>query len=81
VRFEARVTGATNGKVRWIEDGSVIDSYPGAAIDTAGTTAPLNWTSDGHRHWFRAEVTGPDGALWLIANPIYVNWTEANTCY
>ena len=26
------------------------------------------------------EVAGPDGKLWLIGNPIYINWGIANDC-
>jgi len=80
VRFEVHATGATGGSVLWIEDGQEIDSHSSAIIDAAGTSIPLVWTSDGHRHWFRAEVAGADGKLWLIANPIYVNWAESNDC-
>jgi hypothetical protein len=33
------------------------------------------------RKWlFRAEVAGPDGKLWLIGNPIYINWDVKNDC-
>jgi hypothetical protein len=49
-------------------------------VGLAEETVPLPWTSDGHRHWFRAEVVGPGGQLWLIGNPIYLNWDVANGC-
>jgi hypothetical protein len=39
-----------------------------AADDTAG------WTSDGQRHWLRAEVRTADGTLQLLSNPIFLNW-------
>jgi hypothetical protein len=28
---------------------------------------------DGQAHWLRADVRGPDGKLWLLGNPIYLN--------
>ncbi|MFI4966593.1 MAG: PHP domain-containing protein, partial [Caulobacterales bacterium] len=28
---------------------------------------------DGRRHWLRVDVRGPDGKLWLLGNPIYLN--------
>jgi hypothetical protein len=40
----------------------------------------MTWVSDGRRHWFRAEVTGAGGKMWLLGNPIYVNWEIANSC-
>lgn len=29
---------------------------------------------------FNEIVLGPDGKLWLIGNPVYVNWDSANGC-
>jgi hypothetical protein len=80
VQFEAHVTSAAGGKVLWIEDGQQIAPPTNADVFSAQQTVPLPWTSDGRRHWFRAEVAGPDGKLWLIGNPIYVNWIESEDC-
>ena len=80
VRFEAHVIGAGGGKVVWIEDGHPVASDSSASIDTVDKTVPLLRTSDGQRHWLRAEVADPDGKLWLIANPIFINWTISNNC-
>ena len=80
VRFEAHVSGAAGGRMRWMEDGHEVASHSSVDIDTADKTIPLLWTSDGHRHWLRVEVAGPDGKLWLIGNPIFINWTESNNC-
>ncbi len=80
VQFEARVTAAAGGKIRWIEDGHDLPSPTNSDVGLDQETIPLPWTSDGRRHWIRAEVTGPGGRLWLIANPIYVNWNLNNDC-
>jgi hypothetical protein len=66
--------------MRWIEDGHEVASDSSVGIDAADKTIPLLWTSDGHRHWLCVEVAGPDGKLWLIGNPIFINWTESNNC-
>ena len=66
--------------MHWIEDGKDVALPQGVAAFTADSTQTLHWTSDGRRHWFRAQVTGPDGKLWLIGNPIYINWDIANDC-
>jgi predicted metal-dependent phosphoesterase TrpH len=79
LRFDAHVSGATGGRVRWIEDGHEIAS-DSARIDAADKTIPLLWTSDGQRHWLRVEVAEPEGKLWLIANPIFINWAVSNNC-
>jgi hypothetical protein len=79
LRLEARVIGAAGGRLRWVEDGQEISST-GAEIETSDQTVSRDWASDGRRHWFRAEVAGPDGNLWLIANPVYINWRLSNNC-
>jgi hypothetical protein len=80
VQFNLHVAGAPGGKIRWIEDGQEIAAGSSTAIASADQSFPLAWTSDGGRHWFRAEVTGSDGRLWLLDNPVYVNWDVANPC-
>jgi len=80
VQLEAHVTGALGGRIRWIMDGHELPSPTNSGVGLDEETIPLPWTSDGHRHWFRAEVAGPDGNLWLIANPVYLNWNLENHC-
>ncbi len=80
VQLEAEVTASAGGKIRWIEDGHDVTSSTSAAASSADQTFALPWVSDGLRHWFRAEVVGPDSKLWLIGNPIYVNWELSNDC-
>lgn len=79
VRFEIHVANAAGSNLHWIEDGQEINSND-APVASADQVLPLTWTSDGRRHWFRAQVTGPDGKLWLLDNPIYVNWNLSNPC-
>ena len=67
-------TGADEGRISLVEDGhalatSVIPNEPG--------TLHTQWPSDGRRHWFRPQINGPDGKLWMIGNPIYINWDKA----
>ena len=75
IDFEVRESGADERKISLIEDGHPLD-IPAATNATRGTLRFV-WTSDGLRHWFRPQVNGPDGKLWMIGNPIYVNWDEA----
>ena len=80
VHFEAHATNAVGGHVRWVEDGREIPSPSDAEIHNADQTVSLSRTSDGQRHWLRAEVVSAEGTLWLIANPVYTNWAMSNEC-
>ena len=78
--FSLRVAAAIGGKIRWREDGEEVAQAASREVSSADQTFPWSWVSDGHRHWFRAEVVGADEKIWLLANPIYVNWAVANPC-
>jgi hypothetical protein len=80
VDFDLRVTAAAGGTVRWLEDGQEVALKTSSAISSANQSFSLAWVSDGRRHWFRAEVVGGGGKMWLLGNPIYVNWEIANPC-
>jgi hypothetical protein len=84
VDFDLHVAAAAGGKLRWLEDGREMPLTGGANISSPDQTFPLAfpllWVSDGQSHWFRAEVRGPDGKLWLLGNPVYVNWGASNQC-
>jgi len=80
IDFEVRLTAADGGIVHWIEDGQEVTSPTGAKASSADQKLALSWVSDGRRHWFRAQVTGPDGKLWLLGNPVYINWDASNGC-
>lgn len=79
VDFDLHVA-APGGRVRWLEDGQDVPLTTGADVSSPDQTFPLSWVSDGQSHWFRAEVVGPDGKLWLLGNPVYVNWDLSNQC-
>ncbi len=72
IDFEVHEEGADEGKISLIKDGHPL------AVSSSETKGILHfrWASDGHRHWFRPQVSGPDGKLWMIGNPIYINWDK-----
>ena len=80
VYFEAHVIAAAGASLHWIEDGNEIKPSTNSDVSADDQTILLPWSSDGRRHWFRAQVTGPSGQLWLIGNAVYINWNIANTC-
>lgn len=68
--LEAHVQGAQDGMVRLIEDGRTLAER---RLSSADETPVFNLVSDGARHWLRVDVRGPDGKLWLLGNPVYLN--------
>lgn len=80
MQFEAHVSGSEGGRIRWIEDGQEVNLPADQRISSGDQKFSSLWTSDGRRHWFRAEVFGADGKLWLLDNPVYINWTVDNHC-
>src|SRR6185437_10845169 len=74
IDFEVHETGADDGKISLIEDGRLLP----LSSSTTNGILHTRWTSDGNRHWFRPQVNGPDGKLWMIGNPIYVNWDKSS---
>jgi hypothetical protein len=80
VDFDVHVAATAGGTVRWLEDGQEVALKTSAVVTSADQTFSMTWVSDGRRHWFRAEVTGAGGKMWLLGHPIYVNWEIANSC-
>lgn len=74
VQLSIRIAASAGSTLRLLIDGhpqqSVLDT---SAIRGADETLHGTWTSDGHRHWIRAEVRGSTGTLELLGNPVYVN--------
>ena len=60
-----------------LEDGQPMAESSTIAIHGQDQTIQNSWKSDGKQHWFRSDVHGPDGKLWLMGNPIYMNWSTS----
>ncbi len=71
VHFRIAEANADQGIVSLVEDGEQV-----RGLSKDGEMSELKWTADGDRHWFRPQVNGPDGKLWLLGNPIYVDWNK-----
>jgi predicted metal-dependent phosphoesterase TrpH len=71
LRLEIHVARAAGGKAELHSDAGLV--LP-PALDVAGDDATLSVAlrGDGKKHWVRVDVRGPDGALWLLGNPIYL---------
>jgi hypothetical protein len=44
-----------------------------ASLAADDETRSFTVSGNGRRHWLRVDVRGPDGKLWLLGNPIYLN--------
>jgi len=73
VRFTVDVTALAGGAIEIIQDGKPIRPGANLAVHDARQSTSFNWTSDGKRHWLRANVRGAAGELLLVGNPIYIN--------
>jgi len=72
IAFKIEVSGLTEGSVVLLEDGKLLQAM--TIPSQAQPAMHASWASDGHRHWFRADVVGPDQKLLLLGNPVYMNW-------
>jgi hypothetical protein len=74
VAFTLRVTGCAGARVDMVMDGSHGAALAGATCDGEDAVLTFALTSDGARHWIRADVRSEDGERTLmIGNPIYLN--------
>lgn len=75
VTLTAHVTSASGSTLRWLLDGKQPSASPSHVLSSDSTDEAASWTSDGQRHWMRAEVRTADGTLELLSNPIFFNWS------
>jgi hypothetical protein len=73
VRFTVNVTAPAGGAIEIIEDGKIIHPGTDLALHLARQSVSFDWTSDGKRHWLRANVRGAARQPLLVGNPIYIN--------
>jgi predicted metal-dependent phosphoesterase TrpH len=77
VEFSVHVAGVDGAKLVVLEDGQPMAESSTFTIHGPDQTIQVQWKSDGRQHWFRPDVHGPDGKLWLMGNPIYINWSAS----
>jgi hypothetical protein len=72
IRFHIHVTHSAGGSLSIAGNGPK-PKLAEAALAGDDETKTFEVASDGRRHWLRIDVRGPDGKLWLLGNPIYLN--------
>ena len=73
VELDVHAVGAATGRVGLIEDGKELPEND-AVLVQKDQTKKFSWKSDGKRHWIRADIMGPENKLWLLGNPVYINY-------
>ena len=71
IRFTVRVTHAAGASLS-ISGNGPKPKLAGQSFSD-NETVSFEVASDGQPHWLRIDVRGPDGKLWLLGNPIYLN--------
>jgi hypothetical protein len=72
VDFELQTRDLAGARVVVWLDGRTVEPLRDAVIGPDGQALRFDWQGDGRAHWLRVDVRGPDGALWLIGNPVYL---------
>jgi len=74
VDFIAHTSGVSGAALYLIEDRQSAAGTEPLRLSGPDQTSEFHWKSDGLRYWFRIDVHSPEGKLWLLGNPIYINW-------
>ena len=76
VAFKMATKQVVGTKLKLLVDGNAVESLPEPQTDATGVSCFYQWTSDGKRHWIRAELDDSRGKAMTLTNPIYVNWSR-----
>jgi hypothetical protein len=74
VVFQIHTEATIGGHIEVIEDGETIRPLETSEIRESGQSFSFTWKATSGRHWFRVNVRDNDGKLWLVGNPIYINF-------
>ncbi|WP_411288829.1 CehA/McbA family metallohydrolase [Phenylobacterium sp.] len=72
VMFAVHVAKAAGGRLALAGPAARLVTLADAAL-SADATSTFSLISDGRPGWLRVDVRGPDGRLWLLGNPVYLN--------
>jgi len=72
--FNLRMIALQGAYPEVIEDGQSTTLMDKTVCAEPDETKGFDYTSDGHRHWFRVNIRSTNGLLLVIGNPIYLNF-------
>ena len=73
IDFRVQIAACPRSTVHLFVDGRERPALGPLSTGIANEALPFSWTSDGGRHWLRAEVRDANGSLMLVSNPIYIH--------
>ncbi len=73
VHLAASVSAPAGAHVEILVDGKVLPPGTDLTVHSPSQIVSLDWSSDGKKHWIRANVRGASGELLLVGNPVYIN--------
>ena len=76
MELKFHVVGCSGATVHVLIDGKEETEHEPLPVKEEDAHAETRWTSDGGRHWIRAEVRDSSGTLMLLGNPVYVNFEQ-----
>lgn len=74
VQLRVHVAACSGDEVHLLVDGHESPDLSPIAVAGADESLGAKWTSDGKRHWIRAEVRDKQGKLLVLGNPVYINF-------
>jgi hypothetical protein len=74
VDVNIHVVASTGNSVTLLLDGHDSTEVRARELTKQDEIVYAQWTSDGKRHWLRAEVRDSRGALLVLGNPVYINF-------
>ena len=74
VEFQIHTQATLGGHIEVIQDGETIRPLETSEIKESDQRFSFLWKASSGRHWFRVNVRDNDGKLWLVGNPIYMNF-------
>ncbi|MGC8550906.1 MAG: CehA/McbA family metallohydrolase [Acidobacteriaceae bacterium] len=78
VALTLQIADCAGDTVQFYVDGKAAAALPSMPVSSGNATLHTTWTTDGQRHWIRAEVRDASGKLVLFGNPAYLNFDLTN---
>jgi hypothetical protein len=76
IHLTLKMTALTGDHAEIIVDGQPTTLLDASAANQNTETKNFDYRSDGKRHWLRANIRSQSGALLIVGNPIYLNFSK-----
>jgi len=76
VRFNLKMVALSGDHPEIILDGQPTTLLSASPVEQNEETRSFDYQSDGKRHWLRVNVHSQSGAMLIVGNPIYLNFSK-----